>query len=165
MALPGKAGGPALCYVERVPLGAKGRQRGLAECPRREAFWLEVGEREEPSYSAMRRGPKPRQERRVRKAEVKCHLCLFSPLKTKQSSCVQWPLRKTGHFLRRYQGSPGIVPGFQQWPPLPDQHRSRSFCGAGSSPQSGLCAFHRAVLQLWCLGSIFCLESMDRKQN
>lgn len=91
MALPGKAGGPHLRYVERVPLGAKGRQRGLAECPRREAIWLEVGEREEPSYSAMRRGPKPRQERRVRKAEVKCHLCLFSPLKLNKAVMFSGP--------------------------------------------------------------------------
>lgn len=33
----------------------------------------------------------------------------FFPLKTKQSGCVQWPLRKASHFLRRYQASPGIV--------------------------------------------------------
>ena len=126
------------------PWGSKEKQRDLAECPKREALWVEVGEREEPSYSARRKGSKPRRQRRVRKAEAKCHLCLFPPLKTEQSSWVWWPLRKTSHFLRGYQASPGIVSGFQQWPPLPDQHRSRSFCCAGRSCQSGLSAFHRA---------------------
>lgn len=70
-ALPGKAGGPHLGCMDRAPLGGKGKQRGLAVCLQREALQLEVGEREEPSYPAMRRGSMPSLTRRVRKAEAK----------------------------------------------------------------------------------------------
>lgn len=70
-ALPGKAGGAHLRCVERAPSGGKGKQRGLAVCLRREALRLEVGEREEPSSPAMRRGSLPSLTRRVRKSEAK----------------------------------------------------------------------------------------------
>lgn len=90
----------------------------------------------------------------------------FFPLKTKQSGCVQWPLRKASHFLRRYQACPGIV------------SISSNGCYYLSSTTAGLSAVLGEVTRVffllftgrashhWCFAaSVFCPGGMAQRLN
>ncbi|KAK7801301.1 hypothetical protein U0070_008053, partial [Myodes glareolus] len=65
-----------------------------------------------------------------------------------QSHWIPWSLRKTSHFLRRYQASPDlIVLGFQLWPPLPDKCQSRSLSGRLEKPSEQFLLFAQMQLR------------------
>lgn len=148
----------------KSPSWGRRKSRGMLPSAQGEKPRVEVGERQEPSHPAMRRGPEPRRDRRVRNdANVTCALLPHS--KIKQSSCVQWPLRKTSHFLRSYQTSPCIVSVSSDGRHYLTSTRAVSLLRQEKLPEWCFLLSTGQVAHLQCMGSVFWPRGLARRQN
>lgn len=131
-----------VCAVGRAP-GEEGQRRHLPGGQGEQPFKWRLERGRDPLPRPREDAPKPRRDGGIRNAEASVTCAFFPPLQTEQSSCVQWPLRKASHFLRRYRAAQAVFP-FPRWLPLPEPRGGRSLCCAGRSRQSRVSAFCRA---------------------